>query len=43
MASLSSSASTVNTIASPSPTTLTTIHDLITIKLTRDNYLLWKA
>ena len=43
MASLSSSASIVNTIASPSPTTLTTIHHLITIKLTRDNYLVWKA
>ena len=43
MASLSSFASTVNTIASPSPTTLTTIHHLITIKLTHDNYLLWKA
>ncbi|KAL0003836.1 hypothetical protein SO802_011397 [Lithocarpus litseifolius] len=42
MASSSSSASTVNTSAPPSPTTLTTIHHLITIKLTHD-YLLWKA
>ena len=43
MASLSSSTSTVNTVASPSPTSLTTIHHLITIKLTGDNYLLWEA
>ena len=27
----------------PSPTSLTPIHHLITIKLTRENYLLWKA
>ena len=26
-----------------SPTSLTPVHHLITIKLTRDNYLLWKA
>ena len=43
MASSSSSTSIVNTAASPSPTSLTTIHHLITIKLTYDNYLLWKA
>ena len=43
MASLSSSTSTVNTTASPSPTSLTTIHHLITVKLTCDNYLVWKA
>ena len=43
MASSSSSTSIVNTTASPSPTTLTTINHLITIKLTHDNYLLWKA
>ena len=43
MASSSSSASTVNTSTLPSPITLTTIHHLITIKITRDNYLLWKA
>ena len=43
MASLSSSTSTINIAASPSPTSLTIIHHLITIKLTRDNYLLWKA
>ena len=43
MASLSSSTSSVNTTTSPSPTSLTTIHHLITIKLTCDNYLVWKA
>ena len=44
MASLSSSTSIIiNIVASPSPTSLTTIHHLIIIKLTRDNYLLWKA
>ena len=43
MASSSSSTSAGNTATSPSPTSLTTIHHLITIKLTRDNYLLWKA
>ena len=42
MASLSLSTSTTNTTIA-SLTTLTTIHHLITIKLTRDNYLLWKA
>ena len=42
MASSSSSTSVVNTTTS-SPTSLTTIHHLVTIKLTRDNYLLWKA
>ena len=30
-------------MTTPSPTTLTPIHHLITIKLTRENYLLWKA
>ena len=34
---------TLNTMTTPSPTTLTPIHHLITIKLTRENYLLWKA
>ena len=43
MSSSSSSTSVVNTATSSSPTSLTTIHHLITIKLTRDNYLLWKA
>ena len=43
MASSSSPTSTVNTADSPSPTSLTTIHHLITIKLTRDNYLPWEA
>ena len=43
MASSSSSNSAINTATSPSPTSLTTIHHLITIKLTHDNYLLWKA
>ena len=43
MASSSSSTSIVNTTASPSTTSLTTIHHLITIKLTCDNYLVWKA
>ena len=43
MASSSSSTSTVNTATSPSPTSLTTIHHLITSKLSHDNYLLWKA
>ena len=33
----------MNTATSPSPTSLTTIHHLITIKLTCDNYLLWKT
>ena len=42
LASSSSSTSVVNTTTS-SPTSLTTIHHLITIKLTCDNYLLWKA
>jgi hypothetical protein len=37
-----SSAST-NTSGSTNPLTLTTLHHLLTIKLTRDNYLLWKA
>ena len=27
----------------PSPTSLTPFHHLITIKLTRENYLFWKA
>ena len=43
MASSSSLTSTVTTTTSPSPTSLTAIHHLITIKLTHDNYLLWKA
>ena len=43
MASSSSSTFVVNTATSSSPTSLTTIHHLITIKLTHDNYLLWKA
>lgn len=43
MASSSSSTSTINTATSPSPTSLATIHHLITIKLTCDNYLQWKA
>ena len=43
MASTYSSTSTVDTIASPSTTSLITIHHLITIKLTCDNYLVWKA
>ena len=43
MASLSSSTSIVNTTTSPSRTSLTTIHYLITIKLPHDNYLVWKA
>ena len=34
---------TLNTMTTPYPTTLTPIHHLITIKLTRKNYLLWKA
>ena len=40
----SASSTTASTITSPSvPTSLTAVHHLITIKLTRDNYLLWKA
>ena len=40
----SASSTTASTITSPSvPTSLTVVHHLITIKLTRDNYLLWKA
>ena len=39
----SSTSSTLNTMPTPSPTSLTPIHHLITIKLTRKNYLLWKA
>ena len=34
---------TLNTMTTPSPTTLPPIHHLITIKLTYENYLLWKA
>lgn len=34
---------TIDTIASPSPTSLITIHHLITSKLTCDNCLVWKA
>jgi hypothetical protein len=42
MASVSST--TASTVTSPPvPTSLTAVHHLITIKLTRDNYLLWKA
>ena len=33
----------LNKMTTPSPTTLTPIHHLITIKLTSENYLLWKA
>ena len=43
MASLSASTSIVNTTTSPSRTSHTTIHYLITIKLPHDNYLVWKA
>ena len=40
----SSSSTTASTVTSPpAPTSLTAVHHLITIKLTRDNYLLWKA
>uniref|UniRef100_A0A2N9HBX8 Reverse transcriptase Ty1/copia-type domain-containing protein n=1 Tax=Fagus sylvatica TaxID=28930 RepID=A0A2N9HBX8_FAGSY len=40
----SASSTTTSTATSPpAPTSLTAAHHLITIKLTRDNYLLWKA
>uniref|UniRef100_A0A2N9GIX5 Reverse transcriptase Ty1/copia-type domain-containing protein n=1 Tax=Fagus sylvatica TaxID=28930 RepID=A0A2N9GIX5_FAGSY len=40
----SSFSTTASTVTSPSaPTSLTAVHHLITIKLTRENYLLWKA
>ena len=38
-----STTSTLNTMTTPSPTTLPPIRHLITIKLTYENYLLWKA
>ena len=41
--SSTSTTSTLNTMTTPSPTTLPPIHHLITIKLTYENYLLWKA
>lgn len=39
----SSSSASTNTSGSTNPPTLTTLHHLLIIKLTRDNYLLWKA
>uniref|UniRef100_A0A2N9E6L3 Integrase catalytic domain-containing protein n=1 Tax=Fagus sylvatica TaxID=28930 RepID=A0A2N9E6L3_FAGSY len=43
MASSSSNLTTSSALSASPPTPLTSVHHLITIKLTRDNYLLWKA
>uniref|UniRef100_A0A2N9FQZ5 Uncharacterized protein n=1 Tax=Fagus sylvatica TaxID=28930 RepID=A0A2N9FQZ5_FAGSY len=43
MASSSSNLTTSSALSASPPTSLTAVHHLITIKLTRDNYLLWKA
>ena len=43
MASSSSNLTASSAHSASPPTSLTVVHHLITIKLTRDNYLLWKA
>ena len=43
MVSSSSTLTDSSALSAAPPTSLTTVHHLITIKLTRDNYLLWKA